>query len=218
MRPQSLLILTAVMIEAKAVAKALDMPVPKPGTTTQRKCGELCITLGIIGVSAKFLPDRTADFVVMAGLAGALDGGLRIADLIVDDWGEGVQIPQGAKRCKIHSAVQIAATPAEKAALFSQTQCSAVDMENNIVRQWAERCGVQFCAIRSISDRADQSLDPAVLKFVDPWGRPKILPLLRSLLLRPSLLPHLMRLAANSKKAAKRLGEAVRELVESIAL
>lgn len=218
MRPKSLLILTAVMIEAKAVTKALQMTCPKPGEVAEKLWGDFHLNVAITGVSAKTLPDRTADLVVMAGLAGALDPHLLVADLVIDDWMDGLKLVQQAKRGKVLSTQRISPTPQEKAALFAQTGCLAVDMENAIVRNWAINRGMHFCAIRAISDRADQSLDPAVLNFVDPWGRARILPLVRLLLRRPSLLPHLVRVGVDSKKAANRLGQAVREMVDCLAL
>lgn len=216
MRPKSLLILTAVMTEAKAIAKALQMACPKPGNPSEKRRGDLHVTLAVIGVSAKTLPDRAGDLVVMAGLAGALDASLAIADLVADDWADGLEIPSGVRGGKMLCTQRIASTASEKSALFEDTRCAAVEMENQIVREWAKSHGAQFCAIRSISDRADQPLDPALLTMIDPWGRPKLLPLLRLIVLRPSVILNLMRVGANSTKAARRLGEAVRDLVESV--
>lgn len=152
----------------------------------------------------------------MAGLAGALAPELAVADLIVDEWFERIALPIGAKRGKIYTADRIAARPGDKAALYEQTGALAVDMENAVVRDWARKNGAEFGAIRAISDRADQMLDPMVLNLVDSWGRPKPLSVLSTLILRPSLLPHLLRLGADSKKAARRLGEAVRQVVDQM--
>jgi adenosylhomocysteine nucleosidase len=143
----------------------------------------------------------------MAGLAGALDPSLAIGDLIIDDWPEGMPMPASAKRGAIHTARGIAATPAQKADLFAQTRAAAVDMESATVRQWALRHGAAFGAVRAISDRADQALDPIFLTFIDPWGRPKLRRILSSLVSRPKRLPALLRLGSDSKNAAGRLGD-----------
>jgi nucleoside phosphorylase len=145
--------------------------------------------------------------VIMAGLAGALDPSLAVGDLIIDDWPEAMPVPATAKRGAIHTAHEIAATPAKKADLFAQTRAAAVDMENATVRQWALRHGAAFGAVRAISDRADQALDPAFLTFIDQWGRPRLGRIISALLSRPSLLPSLLRLGSDSKNAAGRLGD-----------
>lgn len=207
MRPTTLLILTAVMTEARAIAKAAGASCPKPNQPSQWKQHDTHVTLALVGVSARQLPIEAADAVIMAGLAGALDPSLAIGDLIIDDWPEGMPLPASAKRGAIHTARDIAATPVQKAELFAQTHAAAVDMENAIVRQWALRHGAAFGAVRAISDRADQALDPVVLTFIDQWGRPRPGRILSALLSRPSLLPALLRLGSDSKNAAGRLGD-----------
>ena len=215
------------------------MECPAPSRPSAQDREGLSISLAVIGVCARDLPPEAADVVIMAGLAGALDPSLAVGDLIIDDWPTGLVLPAGAKRGSIHSAAKIAATPQEKRDCFAQTHALAVDMENAAVREWARRSfqrssidasgggaarlpsgempsgrlGASFGAIRAISDRADQSLDPVVLRLVDAWGRPRILQILRTLVVRPALLPHLMRLGADSKKAAARLGTACNETV-----
>jgi adenosylhomocysteine nucleosidase len=207
MRPTTLLILTAVMTEARAIAKAAGVPCPKPNQPAQWNRQDLRVTLALVGISARQLPTDAADTVIMAGLAGALDPSLAIGDLIIDDWPEGIPLPATAKRGAIHTAQDLAATPAQKADLFAQTHAAAVDMENAAVRQWALRHGAAFGAVRAISDRADQALDPAFLTFIDQWGRPRPGRILSALVSRPSLLPALLRLGSDSKNAAGRLGD-----------
>lgn len=207
--------MTAVLIEAKAIANALGMKCPKPGELVSADRDGVAVTLGLTGVSAKRMPEAAADCVLMAGLAGALDPDLNVGDRVVDDWPEGWPPPAGARRGTIHTASHVAATPTHKADLFAQTSALAVDMENLAVREWARRQGAAFGAIRAISDRADQHLDPAVLTLVDPWGRAKPLAIVQTLLRRPGLIPHLLRLGRDSKAAARRLGECVASLVAS---
>ena len=215
MRPRSLLILTAVTLEANAIAAALEMARPAPRTPAHGSRDGLAITLALTGVCAKHLPTDRFDDVIMAGLAGALDPALHVGDVLVGEWPGDLKLPAGALRGTIHTQSAIATTPAEKATLFAQTQASAVDMEGAVVRDWARDMGASFGAIRAISDRADQTLDPAVLRFIDPWGRIRPWALTRTLLLRPALVPHLIRLGSDSKAAARKLGEAVRDAVEA---
>jgi adenosylhomocysteine nucleosidase len=215
MRAPSLLILTAVTLEAKAIADALGMDCPKPRKPSKVERDGISITLALTGVSARHLPDEPAARVVMAGLAGALDPSLAVGDLVVDDWPASLPVPAGVRRGSIHTDHRIAATPKEKADLFAQTRALAVDMENSAVREWARKQGAEFGAIRAISDRADQTLDPAVLTLIDFWGRPRPLAIAGTLLRHPRLIPHLMRVGRDSKEAARRLGRSVRESVVS---
>jgi hypothetical protein len=216
MRTRTLLILTAVTLEAKAIAAAMEMPCPRPGKPSKTDRNGFAITLALTGVSASDLPVEAAACVVMAGLAGALDPSLKVGDVVVDDWPASLPIPPGARRGSIHTGDQIAATPKQKADLFLQTRALAVDMENSKVREWATRRGAQFGAIRAISDRADQTLDPAVLRFIDAWGRPKPVAIARTLLRRPQLIAHLARVGTDSKLAAQRLADAIQQSLDSI--
>ncbi|HEX4797531.1 MAG TPA: hypothetical protein VH370_27300, partial [Humisphaera sp.] len=109
----------------------------------------------------------------------------------------------------IHSTNQIVATPQAKAELYSRTNALAVEMEAYVVRPWAAKSGANFVSIRAISDAASESLDPSLLRIVDDLGRARFLMLALELLRRPSLIPRLVRLANNSQKAARELGNAV---------
>lgn len=213
MRRSTLLILTAVSLEANAIAAALEMPRPSPGHSTTKCFGELSVSLHLAGIRARSLPPEPGSWVVMTGLAGALDPSVAVGDIVIDDfpaaWGE----PPPCRRGRIVSADNIVATPVQKAELHRATGAMAVDMETAIVREWAKRHGAGFIALRAISDRADQTLDPSMMRLVDRWGRPRGLTIAIQLFRRPSLILPLLRLGADSKLAAHRLGIAIRELV-----
>jgi nucleoside phosphorylase len=213
----TLFIFTAVAIEAKAVATALGMRYPTPGKPVTKQLGNCAVSLYIVGIRAKAVRQGIGgdapSCVLMAGLAGALDPTLAIGDLIIDDLPEGMAMPCGCRQGGICTQDGIVATLEEKARLFADTGAIAVEMENATVRTWAGRLGAAFVAIRAISDRADQTLDPKVLALVDEWGRPRILAIAKMLASRPSSIAHLIRLGKDSKEAAQQLGEAVSEFV-----
>jgi hypothetical protein len=169
---------------------------------------------GGTGILPVFAPPGTT-MVIMAGLAGALDPSLQIGDVIIDAASD--KLPNGLnlRRGRIHTADQLIATPAQKAALFRETGALVVDMENAIVRTAANAAGIPFIGIRAVSDTADQALDPAVLNLVDDLGRLRPAALAGTLLRRPALIPYLNRLGTASRLAADRLAQAVSDLLDA---
>jgi hypothetical protein len=174
------------------------------------------VEVRVIGPRAVRLPAAAdlagARLVIMAGLAGALDPALLVGDVVID--GEVASVPS-ARRGTIHTATDIVATPEQKAALFASTGARAVDMENAAARALAAQAGVPFVGIRAISDRADEPLDPAVLRLVDSAGRLRPMRLTAELCRRPAFLGTLLRLRPKSALAMKNLATAVREIVSS---
>ena len=227
MRPPMLLILTAVMTEARAVAKALGVPCPKPLRPTHATRYDISIELHVIGIRgfglAHLRVKSPPNVILIAGLGGALDPQLKVADAVIEGLPSGWKCPANCRVGAIHSADQLVSTPSEKAALFARTSALAVEMENARVRDWIARQewdagqGVAVIGIRAISDRADQMLDPVMMGLVDTWGRARTWLLCRALVRRPSLIPQLIRLGTDSSQAAARLGGAVRALASEFA-
>ena len=213
-----IVILTAVAIEARVIAKALALkPLSKSdGQPPSWADATNSIQLQPVGIGAKRLsqvsPQRK-HCVILAGFAGALDPSLKIGEVILDDcptaWRQGFAGRSGA----IHCSQQMVSTAARKAELFQQTRALAVDMESHAVREWA---GTSFISIRAISDTAHEDLNPAVLRFIDDLGNVRPLALSRELLQNPTLLRQLVKLRASAQHAGDRLGQAVRQLVNQI--
>ena len=198
-----LLILTALEYEAKAIA---------------RRIGDAAgVELRVVGPGATRLPAAAElasfDAVIMAGVAGALDPQFQIGDVVVD--GDIHRPAERWRRGKIYTSKTIAATAAQKAALFAETGALAVDMEHAAVRAWAEQAGVAFVGVRAISDRADEALDPAVLRLVDSSGRLRPGRLAAELCRRPTLVVALLRLRPRSALAVTNLADAVAQIVAS---
>lgn len=216
-----ILIFTAVELEAKCVARALGTKVPSVAQPAEGDVLGRRVVLHLIGIAAVALPPveaaKGSDWVIMAGLAGGLDPALDIGQIVVEDCPEPLQTRLCCRHGRIHTAQGIASTVAEKAALFRSTGALAVEMENARVRQWSDQAGLKFIGVRAISDRADQTLDPAVLRLVDKYGCPRPARIAAALVRRPSLAPALARLGRSSNRAALALGAAVRELIERLA-
>ena len=85
-------------------------------------------------------------------------------------------------------------------------------MEQAMAHQFAASINVPFLGIRAISDTADQTLDPIVLRLINPEGDLQIPALLAALVRRPALIVYLKRLGANSDLALRNLGAAVAQM------
>lgn len=218
---RGILIFTAVALEAKAVARAFDMRAPSPGRPAESFVLDRPISLHLVGIAARGLPQVQAAenrrWVIMAGLAGALDPTLAIGQIVIDGCPEPLRERLGHRHGPIHTADRIIEGPAQKAALFRSTAALAVDMENAAVRRWAGDAGLGFIGIRAISDQADQTLEAIVLRLVDDWGRPRPGAIAAALTHRPTRLKALLRLRTDSNQAVGKLGPSVRKLVEQLA-
>ena len=218
---RSILIFTAVELEAKSVARALGIKAPSLGRPTEGHVAGCRVILHLIGIAAVGLPPLEAGedcrWVNMAGLAGGLDPALEIGEIVVEGCPDALRTRFGCRHGRMHTAAEIIAVPAEKAALFRSTTALAVEMENARVRRWADQAGLSFIGIRAISDRADQTLEPAILRLVNDRGRPHAAKMAAALVRQPSLAPALVRLGRDSSRAGRALGPAVCELVAGLA-
>lgn len=225
MRPMpqgAVLICVAIQLEADAVVQALGLTFDTDRTAACGSIGNnVAIELMLIGVGASRLPMQLDaekySLVISAGLAGALDPALKCGDVVVD--GAVELLPESLsaqlQRGPIHHAELIISTPAQKAELFARTGAAAIDMESRKIARLAKDCNIPFLAFRTISDCADEAVDPAVLSLVDPLGRPKTGAVLSALARRPALLKQLLRLRSNSNRACERLGSVLKDLVSS---
>lgn len=219
MSGQRVAILTALWGEARAAARAFDVVPPRASQPAHVNRQGISIELHLIGIRATRMPvlERSSlTCILLAGFGGALDPSLRVGDVVVEGLPEPSQSGLRFRPGRIHTSEAIVATAEEKASLFTRSGAVAVDMESDVVREYAHSMGVPFAAVRAISDAAEDAIDPAVLRLVDEWGRPKPGAVASTLLRRPALLPHLMRLGANANRAATSLTAALPPLISSL--
>jgi nucleoside phosphorylase len=77
--------------------------------------------------------------------------------------------------------MEAAATPAERAALFAGSKCSAIDDESNSVACLAQARDIPFAVLRAVSDDANASLPMAARHATNPDGRANIQSVLEAL-------------------------------------
>lgn len=232
---RKLLILAAMQMECRAVAEALGARMSSREASANIEIAGMDLKIWTVGIGCAWMdakifgcgeaaphpglwPEHRGEgdapaAVIVAGLAGALDPTLQIGDVVIDAPEPSIPADFPARSGRIHSTNQIVCAPKEKAELFARTGALAVDMELQIVRDAVRDKCIPVIGLRAISDRADEVVDPAVLRFVDDLGRPRIGAILWRFLRRPRLIRQAWRLARNSSIACRRLGEAVRELV-----
>ncbi len=152
------------------------------------------------------------DAVVSFGFCGALDPALRPGEIFVATAVDGFPAAQPAASGPHASGVlvtieRVAGTVEEKAAL-RQAGAAAVDMEAAGVAGEAERLGLPFFCVRSVTDLAYEAFTIDFNSVIRPDGHFDTMYLLRRAVLQPvSVLPELLRLRGRCGVAARNLGE-----------
>lgn len=142
--------------------------------------------------------------VISAGFAGALDASLQVGDIFeprtVINTADGARTEVGWGRGILVSCAEVAGKE-QKIRLSQAYGASAVDMEAAAVAQGAEARGVEFGALKVISDAADFSL-PALHRFVAVDGTFSSGRFAGHVALRPWLWGTTIALARHSAKAS----------------
>lgn len=190
----AILILTAVELEARALARALSLPslpslsFPAFGRGTIR-VAPVGLRAGLLGSRwTALVPAADRPLVVSAGVCGGLDPALRSGDLVLPD---GV-INEGGLRLPVTGALEqraaaagdapaqtgvmataslVVATPAAKAALRAATGAVAVDMESAAILEAAAARGCFSLVVRAVSDDARETLPDELMRLMGADGR-----------------------------------------------
>jgi adenosylhomocysteine nucleosidase len=149
------------------------------------------------------------------GFAGALDSSLHIGDVlhpaVVIDAGDSSRIEietgnrPGNRKGTLVTFMAVAGID-QKANLAKAYGAHAVDMEASAVAAAARAHGIRFDATKVISDEVNFEM-PQMARFVTPQGQFRTTSFACFAALRPWLWLRVARLAINSHKAAKALGE-----------
>ena len=229
----AILILTAVELETRALARALSLPTRLSLPFLAFRSDRVCIAP--IGVGASRLKKRwpalasAADrpLVVSAGVCGALDPTLAVGDLVlpervIDDSRTHHAVTAGPQRAAIAarahacggaivSARQVMTTPEAKAALRAETGGAAVDMESAAIVATAAEHGCASLVVRGVSDDARETLPAELVAMMSDDGRLRSRGLLA--LAQPHVLRAALRLRRASREALARVANALGLLV-----
>ncbi|MEM9684366.1 MAG: hypothetical protein AAF942_13935, partial [Pseudomonadota bacterium] len=100
-------------------------------------------------------------------------------------------------------------TAASKARIATNHDAIAVDMESHAAGRAARDLGIPFAVLRAIADPADRAVPPLALDALHADGTTSAWPVIKGLFRRPWLLPAMLRLGGDSKRAHAALARAV---------
>lgn len=145
--------------------------------------------------------------VISVGFAGALDATMKVADVleprVVVNAADGARVETGSGRGTLVSYSAVADRD-QKARLAKSYGAVAVDMEAASVAQGAQARGVEFGALKVISDAAEFTLPP-VERFVSSDGHFRSARFAVHVAMRPWLWGRTMVLARNGARASRAL-------------
>jgi hypothetical protein len=203
-------------MEADAIARKFRARAPR-GAGKVELASRMPADVRVVGMSGLRLPELSGQAfagIVMAGLAGGLDPKLEIGEVVVDARSTWRASRLEFKRAEFLTVSDAVTSASQKSELFRQTGAGVVEMENEQVRKLAASYGIPFLGIRAISDAAEDSIDPAVLAFIDPFGAVKINEVISEMVRRPSIIKKLRNLSKASAAALERLADAVKEVID----
>jgi len=154
---------------------------------------------------------------LFAGFAGALDSSLRVgdpllADEVIDMHGNRWRSPfagvPGVRSGRLLTADRFIGEPSEKLALGKKHGALAVDMESAAFARRCHERGVPWACLRVVSDDVSVPFTTEVADLVED-GKVRLGRVVRLLLRKPWLLPKLLRLARQTRLAARRLADGV---------
>lgn len=218
-----ILILTAVELEARVLARRLELPavtaLPFP------TFGRGAVRLAPVGLRAGLLPARWSSLltgperplVISAGVCGALAPDLAAGDLVVPEsvlgpgaerlnvtpsaYARATTLAPTARRGTMVTVQDVVSTAGGKSALFSRTGAVAVDMESSVILAHAAGAGCPTLVVRGVSDTAAQSLPPELVGLVTPAGRLSTMRALTLSVTRPRVLPRALALRQATGRA-----------------
>lgn len=230
-----ILILTAVELEARVLARRLELPpitvLPFPAF------GRGPLRVAPVGLRAGLLASRwprlLAGFnyplVVSGGVCGALAPDLNTGDLVLPEsvlgpsgerlnvtptpHRQATELVRSARGGTLVTSREVVATAEAKAALFASTGAVAVDMESSLILAHAAGAGCPTLVVRGVSDAANEGVPLELIDLMTPTGKLRPVRALALTLTRPRLLPRALAL----RQATRRALTAVARLLAALA-
>ena len=172
--------------------------------------------VAIRAVTNADLSSSRLEAVITTGYCGGLDPALKVGDIVVAeevvDLASGEHFPCAAlpgntNRGVVLSQDRIANNFEEKQRLFAQSGACAVEMEAAGVAARSKRAGLPFHCIKVISDVATESFSIDLNQMRTTEGRVARGKIVVYALVRPNLVPGLLRLKRRTEEVAQVLGD-----------
>lgn len=161
---------------------------------------------------SRYLPD----VLISAGLVGALTPKLKVGDVVeakeVVDAGSGAKFETGRGTAKLVTGSSVSG-PTDKPIEAERWNADIVDMEAAAEAAVAKEHGIEFIAIKAVSDDLNFPMPP-LGRFVSDEGKFETFRFLTWVAVRPKWWSAVGRLNANSNLAATNLSEALSHLIE----
>lgn len=173
--------------------------------------GRKAATKAAIAVIEKYRPVM----LISAGIAGALITTLRVGDVVSGR--EAIEVESGARFAatggeSVIATVSSVSGPEEKRLLADRYKADVVDMESAAGAAVARECGIEFAAIKAISDELEFEMPPFA-EFVDGDGKFETMRFAAYIAVHPKWWSSIRQLRANSKLASVNLSHAVHHLM-----
>jgi adenosylhomocysteine nucleosidase len=186
------------------------------------------------GWAAMALATDSPDLMISAGFGGAVLPGLPVGEVVMAEqvlqWGasgfeeievglfglNGISDSLGLSRATFISCNEILGKRSLAARLPDSAVNPLLEMETAAVARVAAAYGIPFLAIRAVSDPADEELEFSIDEFCDEHMRIRPAKVFATILARPRIIPQLIRLARNSRVAAKSLAKAMERLLKEL--
>ena len=229
-RTGTLTVLAAMEAEIRPLVRSLALTPARVGgrrawTGTVQGAPVLVATIGVgsanaAGSTARILDAIEVSRVLVAGVSGAVDPALSIADVVVPgaviDRMSGRSYRPTAPPDTQPSGTLLTCTGlvtgAEEATNLHAGGISLVDMETAAVAAVCERNDCRWSVYRAISDRlADELLDASMIELLRPDGTIDRAGALRLVARRPSHMRRLVRLGIDTRAAIATLTRRVRD-------
>jgi adenosylhomocysteine nucleosidase len=221
------LVLTAIDVEARGLARHLGLGAVPGSLFPHFRGGALeLVTVGLRGARLVERAGawRVPDFIVSAGVCGALAPALAVGALVVPTVvlaPDGVRWPtttlarvsgDGA----LLTVAEIVESAAQKARLWMETGALAVDMESAPIMAWAQARGVRAAVVRGVADDAARGIPAALAAAVGEDGRVRPLRAVSAALARANALGDLLELRAGTEAALKTVAAALATLARDL--
>ncbi len=192
------------------------------GAENARKAAELAVSKGATqlmswGCAAALSPDLKMGDLVLAESLISSDG----QEISVNaTWHQHAKNVLGSEITAYKGALiaseKVVSTAQEKHTIFEKTGAIALDMESGAIANVATHYAMPFLVIRAIADPASMDLPNALENALNEKGEVAITRILKSLVLNPKEIPHLIQIGQYFQIAKKTLSNVATKLHDII--